>query len=169
MSVLQAAFSSASTTSPCPLEAAKCSAVLAFCKDGGVSRQSGARMLNCCPYRESNTQIKEGGKNQGIWFTQTTYYNTNIMYIDIIFVLKAAHACNANRRKLTSVRPHTHKHTHTHTLTHTPHTSSLTEVCTSACTHTNTREKYVLKTENTSNTHTITSFRKTDLKLNSAS
>jgi hypothetical protein len=34
---------------------------------------------------------------------------------------------------------------------------------------TNTREKYVLKTENTSNTHTITSFRKSGLKLKSGS
>ena len=83
--------------------------------------------------------------------------------------MKAAHACNANRRKHTPVRPHKHKHTLTHTLTHTPHTSSLSHVCTSACTHTNTREKYVLKTENTSNTHTITSFQKSGLKLNSGS
>ena len=33
-------------------------------------------------------------------------------------------------------------------------------VCTSAYKHKNTREKYVLKTENTSNTNTITSFGK---------
>ena len=41
-------------------------AVHPACKDGDVSRQSGARMLHCCPYRESNTQIEEGGKNPGI-------------------------------------------------------------------------------------------------------
>ena len=43
MSLLQAAFNSASTTPPCPSWAAKCSAVIPSCKDGGVSRQSGAR------------------------------------------------------------------------------------------------------------------------------
>jgi hypothetical protein len=70
MSLLQAAFSSASATPECPSWAAKCSAVYPSCKDEGVSRQSGARMLHCCLYRESNTQIEEGGKNQGIRFTQ---------------------------------------------------------------------------------------------------
>jgi hypothetical protein len=44
------------------------------------------------------------------------------MYIYYLFVVKAAHACNANRRKHTPVRPQT---------------------------HTPTREKHVLKTENT--------------------
>jgi hypothetical protein len=72
-----------------------------------------------------------------------------------------------------SIRPNVHTHTNTNTNTHTntntPHTSSLTHVSTSAGTHTNTRQKYVLKTENKSNTHTITSFRKSGLKLNSGS
>ena len=44
-----------------------------------------------------------------------------------MFVVKAAHACHANRRKHTPVRPHTHskQDTNTHTLTHTH-----THVCT---------------------------------------
>ena len=77
MSLLQAAFNSASATSPCPLEAASCSAVHPSCRDGGVSRQSGARMLHCCPYRESNTQIEEGGKNpRASTHTHTLTHNT---------------------------------------------------------------------------------------------
>ena len=53
------------------------------CKDEGVSRQSGARMLYCCPYRESNTRIEEVGKNQGIRFTQPKI-RTRILCICII-------------------------------------------------------------------------------------
>ena len=43
------------------------------------------------------------------------------MYIHYLFVVKAAHACNANRRKHTPVRQHTNsiQDTNTHTLTHT--------------------------------------------------
>ena len=78
-----AAFNSASTTPPCPPEAAMCSADRPSCKDEGVSRQSGARMLYCCPYRESNTQIEEVGKNQGIRFTQPKI-RTRILCICII-------------------------------------------------------------------------------------
>ncbi len=39
------------------------------------------------------------------------------MYIYDLFVVKAAHACNANRHKHTPVRPHTHskQDTNTHT------------------------------------------------------
>ena len=107
MSGLQAAFNSAPATPPCPLNAAKCSAVLPSCKDEGVSRQSGAGMLHCCPYRESNTQIEVGGKNQGIRCTHSrTITRILCMYsISKFVVLKVAHACNANRRKHAPARP----------------------------------------------------------------
>ena len=119
MSGLQAAFNSASATPSCPAQAAQCSAVPPFCKDGSVSRQSGARMLHCCPYSESNTQIKEGMRNSQrdkVYSAQDN--NSNFVYH---ICLKEAHACNANRRKHTTVRPHTHskQDTNTHTLTHT--------------------------------------------------
>jgi hypothetical protein len=115
MSLLQQAFNSASTTPPCPRMAATCSAVYPSCKDGGVSRQSGAHMLHCCPYRESNTQIQEGGKDQGIRYTQPKIITRIYVYMYHVFVVKAALACNAKRRKHTPVRPHTHTHTHKHT------------------------------------------------------
>ena len=68
---------------------------------GGVSRQSGARMLHCYPYRESNTQA-EGRKNQGARFTQPS--------------------------------PYTHTNTHARNMS--------------------------FRQKNTSNTHTVTSFRR---------
>ncbi len=79
-----------------------------------------------------------------------------------LFVVKAAHACNANRRKHTPVRPHTNskQDTNTHTLTHT-HTRMH-----KAKHHTNTRGKHVLETQSTL---TMTSFRKSGLQPNIAS
>ena len=125
MSVLQAAFNSASTTSPCPLEAAKCSAVNPFCKDGGVSRQSGARMLHCCPYRESNTQIEEGGKNQGISYTQPKII-TRISCIYRTCDCTESSSCMQCNQTQAYARTSTHKlktrHKHTHTYTHTQNT-----------------------------------------------
>jgi hypothetical protein len=84
------------------------------------------------------------------------------MYMYYLFVVKAAHACNANRRKHTPVRPHTHskQDTNTHTLKHT-HTRMH-----KAKHHTNTRGKHVLETQKT---HTMTSFRKSDLQPSIAS
>jgi hypothetical protein len=122
MSLLQSAFSSASTTPPCPPEAAKCSAVYESCKDEGVSRQSGARMLHCCPYRQSNTKIEEGGKNKGIRFTQPKII-TRILCIYITCVCSESSSCmqcnktQAYARTYTHTNTHTHTHTHTHTLT----------------------------------------------------
>jgi hypothetical protein len=57
----------------------------------GVSGQSGARMLHCCSYRESNTQIEEGGKNHGIRFTQPKI-RTRI-YVYISFVCRESSSC----------------------------------------------------------------------------
>ncbi len=108
MSVLQAAFNSASTTPPCPLSAAKCSAVNPSCKDGGVSRQIGARMLHCCPYRESNTQIEEGVENQGPDKVYSAHdNNTNIMYM--LFVCTESSSCMQCKQFRKCI--HTHKHT----------------------------------------------------------
>ena len=128
MSVLQPPFNSASTTPPCPPRAAMCSAVLPPCKDGGVSRQSGARMLHCCPYRESNTQIEEGGKNQEIRFTQPKKM-TGILCL-LFFVCTQSSSCM--QCKQTQAYTRTSTHTHTHTLTHT---HSFTHTLT----HTHTR------------------------------
>jgi hypothetical protein len=121
--LLQTAFSSASTTPPCPLSAAMCSAVTPSCKDGGVSRQSGARMLHCCPYRQSNTQIEEGGKNQGITqgirFTQPKIIAR--IYVHILFVCRESISWMQCKQTQSYARTSTHKlkirhkHTHTHT------------------------------------------------------
>jgi hypothetical protein len=160
MSLLQAAFSSASTTSPCPPFAAQCSAVLAPCKDGGVSRQGGARMLHCCPYRESNTQIEEGGKNQGIRFTQPKIITR--IYVYILFVCRESSSCMQCKQTEAYVRTSTHtlktRHKHTHTYTHTRMHKAKNQ--------TNTRGKHVLETQNT---HTMTSFRNSGLQPNIAS
>ena len=120
MSVLQAAFNSASATPPCPFMAAQCSSVYPSCKDEGVSRQSGARMLHCCPYRESNTQIEEGGKNHGIRFTQPKIITRIYVFI---FVCRESSSCMQCKQTQAYARTSTHtlktRHKHTHTLTHT--------------------------------------------------
>jgi hypothetical protein len=103
-----------------------------------VSCQSGARMLHCCPYRESNTQIEEGGKNQGIRFTQPTIITR--IYVYRYIICPESSPCVQCKQTQAYARESTDTHTHTHTLTHTPHTSSLTHVGTSACTHKHTRE-----------------------------
>jgi hypothetical protein len=149
MSVLQTAFNSASTMPPCPFWATQCSAVHPSCKDGSVSRQSGARMLHCCPYRESNIQIEEWGKNQGIRYTQPKIITRIYVYIKHVFVLKAAHACNANRRKHTPVRPHTHTHTHTLTLS-LSRSLSLSYSLSLSLSHTHTHaQEHTQKNQNT--------------------
>jgi hypothetical protein len=164
MSLLQTALRSVSTTSPCPPFAAQCSAVHPSCKDRGVSRQSGARMLHCCPYRESNTQIEEGGKNHGIRFTQPKIITR--IYVYILFDCRENSSYMQCKQTQAYVRTSTHTlktrhtHTHTHTYTHT-HTSMH-----KAKNQTNTRGKHVLETQNT---HTMTSFRKSGLQPNIAS
>jgi hypothetical protein len=144
----------------CPCTTATCSAVNPSCKDRGVSRQSGARMLHCCPYRESNTKIEEVGKNHGIRFTQPKI-RTRI-YVYILFVCPESSSCMQCKQTQAYARTSTHtlktRHKHTHTLTHTRmHKTNH---------NTNTRGKHVLETQNT---HTMTSFRKSGLQPNIAS
>jgi hypothetical protein len=142
MSVLQAAFSSASTTPPCPSWAAKCSAVKPSCKDGDVSCQSGARMLHCCPYRESNTQIEEGGKNQGIRCTLPKIL-TRISCIYITCVCSESSSCMQCKKTQAYARTSTHTHTHTHTNT-------LTLSPSLSLSHTHTRmHKHIQESQNT--------------------
>ena len=156
--MLQAGFSSASATPPCPSKAAKCSAVHPCCKDGGVSRQSGARMLHCCPYRASNTQIEEGGKNQGTRFTQPQIITR--IYICILFVCRESSSCMQCNQTQAYARTSTHKlktrHKHTHTYTHTQNTYAQGKTS-----HKHTRK--------TCPRNTMTSFRKAGLQPNSAS
>jgi hypothetical protein len=152
MSVLQAAFSSASTTPPCPPSAAQCSAVAPSCKDGGVSRQSGARMLHCCPYRESNTKIEEGGKNQGIRYTQPQII-TRMFCIYITCVCTESSSCMQCKKTQTYSRTSTHTHTHTHTHTRSLFLSlalSLSHSLSLSLSHTHTRmHKHIQESRNT--------------------
>jgi glutaredoxin len=135
--LLQAALNSASTTSPCPSWAAACSAVHPSCKDEGVSRQSGARMLHCCPYRESNTQIHEGGKNQGIRFTQPTII-TRLLCVYITCVCSESSSCMQCKKTQAYARTSTHTHTH-NTQTHThDHSLALAFSLSLSLTHTHT-------------------------------
>jgi hypothetical protein len=78
-------------------------------------------MLHCCPYRESNTQIEDGGKNQGIRFTQPKIITR--IYVYTLFVCRESSFCTQCKQTQVYARTSTHKlktrHTHTHTYTHT--------------------------------------------------
>jgi hypothetical protein len=132
MSVLQPALHSSSVTPALSRTAAQCSAVCPFCKDEGVvasERCSHAALLSVPSIKHTDGRRGKEPRHK-VYSAQDN--NTNIMHSYYLFVLKAAHACNANRRKHTLVCPHTHTQPHTHT-----HTLSLRHTC--AQEHTSTK------------------------------
>jgi hypothetical protein len=169
MSVLQPALHSASVTPSLPLTAAQCSAVCPFCNDEGVvasERCSHAAVLSVPSIKHTDRRRGKEPRHK-VYSAQDN--NTNSMYIYYCLYRKLLMPHDAMQTDA-SIRPYVHTHTHYAHTRAISHTNTHTHVCTSAYKNANIRQQICPQTEkNTSNTHTITSFRKSGSQPNCAS